>query len=511
MPRQKTIWCDTFEEHIVHDTAQEEAEHERYCPTCRAKMADWRRGEYYLVQDHYGFIERPEAPVKHEIPVWHGPVRVKRPVRTSIWWEKKEATQSGPDDEFEEINLQEQPTISGEQFLHRLFGEPDPAACGIIQYFTMADLNSLKYTCKSFNRALTGDGVWAWMLTNVAFGNEHRGGTDAFNGIRRLTNRLPFWDNPSVQGIIIRWDMLSVLVNVNLDSTAVDASCIDWLLNNSNTVKRISVRYCRGIKLAEFLAVLEGYAEQGRPQAKRLEKIFIDYWNTPEIYSVLNLMLIEQALIDQVAYVASKLRWISRLIDSNVFLCYRNHYGEGIWGPDKIKFREAHGLDAVIPTFYPAEIILMQCAMCRKTYERRWCFRCMKANICTYCNQYRCLVCDPESYVKSIKEGHAFTLARLHESESCCSDVAIAWKLKHYFHANCAVDARRLEKCSLCDKFICWNIPGIHCPNHNCYRRQCPHSPGYCLRLCQFCKLDYAYNPEYRSLPTRAALIHSKR
>ncbi|KAK6513133.1 hypothetical protein TWF506_009299 [Arthrobotrys conoides] len=526
MPRQKTIWCDTLQEHLVYDTAQEEADHENKCPTCKETMADWRRSEYSMVRDHFGFVKRPEAPIHHEPPVWHGPIRVKRPVRTVIWWEKKDATD--PFEEFEEINLQGETVISGEQLLHRLLGEPDPAALGIVRYLSVADLNSLKYTCKSFNRALTGEGVWAWILTKLTFGNEYAGESDAFNGLRRLTNRIPFWDTPSVQGIINRWEIVDVLVNVNLDSTAVDASCIDFFLNKFNSIKRISVRYCIPFKLAEFLTILQAYAEQGKAEARRLEGIFIDYWGVAEIYSVVGTMVLDQALIDETAYVADKIRHIAQLIESNVFLCYRNHYEEGLWGPDKTKFRKDNGEEATFSTFYPSEIVLIQCSICTKVYERRWCLRCLKANICTYCNNYHCMTCDPGSYSSSISgkspldsssglgsgeltrsklipEGHSFSLARLTEFDKCCSDVSVFWNLKHHFHEQCAAPARHLERCTLCNKFICWNIPGLHCPH--CGARQCPHSPGYCMRMCQFCKNDYAYTTEYRSVPTRALQI----
>ncbi|KAF3225108.1 hypothetical protein TWF106_002986 [Orbilia oligospora] len=480
-----------------------------------------------MVRDHYGFVKRPEPPVQYEPPVWHGPVRVKRPVRTVIWWEKKDNTE--PSEEFEEINLRDEIVKPGEQLLHRLLGEPDPAALGIVRYLTVADLNSLKYVCKSFNHALTGDGVWAWILTKLTFGNEYAGGCDAFNGLRRLTNRIPFWDTPSVQKIINRWDIVDVLVNVNLDSAGVDASCIEFFLEKFHSIKRISVRYCIGFKLAEFLTILQAYADQGKKEAKRLENIFIDYWGVAEIYSVVGTMVLDQALIDETTYVASKIRYITQLIESNVFLCYRNHYEEGLWGPDKTKFRQENGEEATFSTFYPSEIVLIRCALCNKVYERRWCLRCLKANICTYCNDYHCLTCDPASYAESISgkslfqpssglgtggltrmklipEGHSFTLARLHEFDHCCSDVSVFWNLKHHFHDQCATQARRLERCLLCNKFICWNIPGLHCPR--CAVRQCPHSSGYCMRMCQFCKNDYAYTTEYRSVPARAALIN---
>ncbi|KAK6337132.1 hypothetical protein TWF718_009916 [Orbilia javanica] len=399
MPRQKTVWCETLGDYLVYDTAQEEADHEKDCPTCREAMRAWRKSEYQMVRDHYGFELRPEPPVEPEIPAWHGPIRVKRPVRTAIWWEQKGPP--GFSDEFEEINLQGGTVISGEELLHRLLGEPDPAAVGIVRFLNVADLNSLKYTCRSFNRALTGDGVWAWILTKLTFGNEYNGDADAFNGIRRLTNRLPIWDTPSVQGILTRWDIADILVNVNLDATGVDASCIDLLLNQLNSVKRISVRYCIHFKLGEFLAVLENYASLGEEEAKRLQKVFIDYWGVSEIYTVVGTMVLDQALISEAAYVATKIRYIAQLIDSNVFLCYRNHYEEGLWSSDKAKFRQENGDDALFSTFYPSEIVSMRCGICNKFFERRWCLRCLKANTCTFCGEYHCLTCDPNSYSKS--------------------------------------------------------------------------------------------------------------
>ncbi|RVD89577.1 uncharacterized protein DFL_000580 [Arthrobotrys flagrans] len=421
MPEQKTIWCETSKEHLVYNTAQEEADHEKECPACQETMRDWRQSEYTMVRDHYGFVKRPEAPVQRDIPVWHYPIRVKRPVRTVVWWESGDPTESS--EEFEDINIRGEIVMTGEQILHRLFGELDPTALGIVRYLSVADLNSLKYTCKSFNRALTGNGVW--ILTKLTFGNEYDGDANAFNGLRRLTNRLPFWDTPSVQGIITRWDITDILVNVNLDATAVDATCIDLLLNNFNSIKGISVRYCIQFKLAELLTILEAYADQGKVEAKRLEKIFIDYWGVAEIYSVVGTMVLDQALVDETAYVASKIRYITQYIESSVFLCYRNHYEEGLWSVEKAKFRKEHGEETPFSTFYPAKIILMRCAICKKTYERRWCLRFLKANICTYCNQYYCFTCNPNSYAKSSSEGRSFVLARLHEFDNCCSDVSV--------------------------------------------------------------------------------------
>ncbi|KAK6526063.1 hypothetical protein TWF281_011102 [Arthrobotrys megalospora] len=341
MPRQKTVWCETLNQYLVHDTSQEEADHEEDCPTCQQTMSDYRQNENSMVRGHYGFVRRQGPPVQREIPVWHGPIRVRRPVRTVVWWEKRDPKE--PSDDFEEINLQGETVPTGEQFLHRLFAEPDPIACGVACHLNVADLNSLKYTCKSFNMALSGEGAWAWMITTLTFGNELEGDADAFNGLRRLTDRLPFWDTISVQGIISLFDIRDILVNVNLAYTAVDASCIDWLLNNFRSVRRISVRYCRYFKLGPFLKILEDYAENGKEAKKRLENMFFDYWFVSEIHSVVGTMLVDQALTDEATDVANKIRCISKLIESNVFLCYRNHYEEGLWGPDKLQFRETHG------------------------------------------------------------------------------------------------------------------------------------------------------------------------
>ncbi|KAK6343644.1 hypothetical protein TWF730_011235 [Orbilia blumenaviensis] len=375
--------------------------YEKKYPNCTETMSDVHKNDSSLVRSHFGFVRRPEPPVEREVPVWHGPVRVSRPARTVIWWEKRDSVD--PPRTFEETDLTGKAIMSGQEFVHRLLNEPDPPACAIARHFTMADLNSLKFTCKSFHEALTAEGRWGWMLTNITFGNEYDGETDSFNGIRRLTDRVPFWDTSSVQIVLSRWDISSIMVNISLDYTFVDASCVDWLLETFESIKRISVRYCRMVRLGEFLTILENHAEKGKEEAARLENIYIDYWNIPEIYTVVSDMLVGQALLEQATDVAAKIRRIAQLIESNVFLCYRNHYGEGIWGPDKEQFHVENGPDAVLSCFYPAEIILLQCSLCNKMYERRWCFRCFQANICTFCNEYHCMACDSESYAESIR------------------------------------------------------------------------------------------------------------
>ncbi|KAF3903200.1 hypothetical protein ABW20_dc0101656 [Dactylellina cionopaga] len=356
-------------------------------------MGDYYRGQQILVRHHYKFIPHREPVRIHDVPVWHGPIRVpKRPTRSVTWWQTDHNSQPTP---FKNTSLGKK---NRGELLLRIFSEPDPIARTVASFLQVADINSLMYTCRNFKEALTGTGAWSWLLGNLVFGDEDKGATDAFNGLRRLENRLPFWDSTSVRIVLGHFDVSNILIRINLDYTSIDGSGIQWLLTTFPRLTRISIRYCYEIKMQDLQDALELYATTSNFAKIRLKDTYIDYWNSGEIYKVIYMMLVNQGLLSDIQFVAEKIRYISRLTRSNVFLCHKNHEDDGLWPADRSKFFEEHGSDANLTTFYPCEITDITCSLCQSTYERRYCLRCWPTQICSYCKEFHCVNCEPESY-----------------------------------------------------------------------------------------------------------------
>ncbi|KAF3908197.1 hypothetical protein AA313_de0202435 [Arthrobotrys entomopaga] len=455
-------------------------------------MTHRRGGELPAIREHFNFIPRNEPPPAHGTPCWHGPLRIRRPVRTAIWWDNRNAGDL-PESSAQAAARTYTPN-DNDGFLLRIFNQPDPIARSIASFLTIADINSLRCTCKSFREALTGDHAdWSWILRSPVFGNEHEGATNAFNGLRRLTNRVPFWDNKSIQTIFEQFDITSALITVNLDYTAINSQGVYHLLINFPRLVRISIRYCKEIKLQEFQEALESFAALSNFARLRLKAMYIDYWHVAEIYDVINTMLVNQARFLNIRHVAEKIRYIARMVRSNVFLCHRNHGEDGVLYYDRAEFLEGPQT-AQNAVFYPCEIKDVDCTMCDQTYEKRFCLKCWATQICSYCHEFHCPSCVPETYRGPHgEEVTAASLAVLRTFKLCCSDISSSWFMTHYFHDDCwTLAVNKGQTCTNCDRYICTKIPTTDCPR--CWKRQCIRGSGYNTKVCQHCGTDFMYD-----------------
>ncbi|EWC46430.1 hypothetical protein DRE_04373 [Drechslerella stenobrocha 248] len=466
-------------------------------------MDDYWQKQQALVRQHYNFEVHYEPPVSRERPPWHGPIRQpKKPTRSVVWWSKDaKDTLSSPVGSSSQEDEEDDENRNG-RFLLRVFSQPDPIARSVASYLNVADINSLVYTCREFRRALSGLGVWSWMLTTLNFGDEAKGATDAFNGLRRLMNRRQFWDNFSIQTILSRFNISRILVRANLDNTGINAAGIKWLLNTFPRLVRLSIRYCERIVLQDFQRVLEEYAGKDNFSRVRLKDTFIDYWATPEIYKIVYMTIVDQGSLAEIAHVANCIRHIDRLIRSNVFLCHRNHGETGVYYKDLAQYRTVQESTYSQPsTFYPCELKDVTCSVCKTTFTRRLCSICWASQICSHCNEFRCVNCEPAFYNTQTHTGDIIpaTLALLKTSQPCCSEIRGFFHTKHYFHTTCWVEAQRENSCAGCGKYICWQLPSLAC--QRCLRRQCPSTAGYIQQKCQHCKIDNSYEKECRAIP----------
>ncbi|KAF3905267.1 hypothetical protein ABW21_db0205394 [Orbilia brochopaga] len=461
----------------------------------------WKR-QQDIVRKHYkfevGYAEPP--PRRDQIPVWHGPItRPKQPTRDVVWWHKTESQNGGTPSTETNFSTNGQ-TSNGLPLLHFL-SEPNPIARTIVSNLHVADLNSLKYTCRSFRKALTGPGAWSWMLNKLDFGDESKGDADAFKGLRSLTKNEPLWDNFTIAGVLDRFNNCTILVHVTLDRTAINALGVKWLLRNFPLLRHISVRYCKNLRLQELQAALEEYSSWTFFAPARLRETFIDYWGTPEIYDVTYMMLVDMASLDEVFAVADRIRYISRMIRSNVFLCQRNHYEDGIRPNDAALWAKKVPPDAFDKphTFYPCEVKDITCTLCESTFTRRFCIKCWATQICTYCQEFHCANCDIGSYEPRKPCGDIVSgpLLDLKTTKQCCSEISHDFRhIKHSFHQQCWLEAERVAMCKGCDKITCWTLPTLSCPH--CLRRQCPDTPGYTERKCQHCGMDNSYEADIK-------------
>ncbi|KAK6346578.1 hypothetical protein TWF696_006700 [Orbilia brochopaga] len=462
------------------------------------------QGQQDLVRKHHkfeiGYVEFP--PRRDAPPVWHGPVsRPKKPTRDVVWWRKKEIT----DIKTTPNRPIDQGRGPNGYFLLRLLSEPDPIARDIVSLLHVADLNSLMYTCRSFRKALTGNGAWSWMLTKLNFGDENQGAADAFKGLRSLEYRFPLWDNGSVSSILGRFNNSAILASITLDHTAINALGLKWLLRNFPRLGHISMRYCKNLRLQDIQSVLEEYSAWDSFAPVRLKETFIDYWGTPEIYMVTYLMLVDATPLVDIQHVAEKIRFIARMIRSNVFLCQRNHYDDGVIPADVVAWAKKcpPGTFDKPHTFYPCEVKDITCSMCDTSFTRRFCLKCWPTQICSYCQEFHCGNCDINSYEPRKYSGEVVPgpLLDLKTSQQCCSDIGHEFRIKHYFHQHCWPEAERVGICKGCEKFTCWTLPTLSCPH--CLRRQCPDTPGYAERKCQHCGMDNSYDADVKSLSKR--------
>ncbi|EPS41128.1 hypothetical protein H072_4995 [Dactylellina haptotyla CBS 200.50] len=477
----------TTAEAMVHPLADLESYH---------RGADYENGnDLALVRRHYGFVPYSDQDPSafREPPAWHGPFRNHYflPVGNKpVWWSKREISDLCG---LEELSISDDGKNHGE-FLLGIFQQPDPIARIIASFLHIADLNSLKYTCRNFKNALSETGAWAWMLREVTFGNQHTGATDAFNGLRRIRNRLSFYDHNGITSIIQNLNAQSVIISVDLDKTCTNAATIYWLLKNLPRLNRISVRHCQTISLEGLYNALQQYATEGGGAAQiRLRETYIDYWNTPEIYGLMTKVLVNQASLPNVRRIADKIRHIAKFVRSNVFLCHRNHYQEGLL-PELRSDSPVEENAADTASFFPCEIKSVECTLCGMSYDKRFCLRCWQTQICAFCKEFHCANCEPEDFENLGGEKNLVgSMVVLKINEPCCSHIPPVYSMKHYFHSDCWVEATQMATCSGCRKFKCTAVPTRNCPMARCGQRQCSSGRGYSERKCQFCKMDFAY------------------